>query len=65
VDAGNYSTRMFALAALTRWQHTDPDLGGVRAPEGLAGLPEAEQAAWRALWAEVEVLQKRLWTAPR
>ena len=65
VDAGSYSTRMRALAALTRWQHADPDLGGVRTPEGLAGLPEAEQAAWRALWAEVEALQKRLWTAPR
>ena len=32
------------------------DLAGVREAEALAVLPEAEQAAWKALWAEVDEL---------
>ncbi len=48
---------------LQHWRE-DPDLSGVRDPEALAKLPEAERATWRALWAEVESLEKRLRTTP-
>jgi hypothetical protein len=34
----------------------DADFAGVRGPQRLAQLPEAERAAWRSLWAEVEAL---------
>jgi serine/threonine-protein kinase len=34
----------------------DPELAGVREPDDLAKLPEAERAAWQALWAEVDRL---------
>jgi len=30
-----------------------PDLAGVRGPEALAGLPEAERQPWRTLWRDV------------
>ena len=33
---------------------TDGDLAGVRNPEALAKLPEEEQKAWRAFWAQVD-----------
>jgi eukaryotic-like serine/threonine-protein kinase len=48
---------------LQRWQEA-PDLAGVRDPEALAKLPEAERATWRALWVEVEALEKRLRATP-
>jgi hypothetical protein len=32
---------------------SDPDLAGVRDPDALARLPEAERADWLKLWAEV------------
>jgi Flp pilus assembly protein TadD/serine/threonine protein kinase len=38
---------------LRHWQQ-DPDLAGVRDPDALARLPEAEQEAWRALWSDVQ-----------
>jgi tetratricopeptide (TPR) repeat protein len=41
--------------ALRSWR-ADKALAGVRDEEGLAKLPQAERAAWRALWAEVEKL---------
>jgi hypothetical protein len=31
----------------------DPNFNGVRGPEALGKLPEAERAAWRKLWADV------------
>ncbi len=34
---------------LRLWQ-ADPDLAGVRGPEALAQLPEAERQAWKKLW---------------
>jgi serine/threonine-protein kinase len=40
---------------LQRWK-TDPDLAGLRDPEALKRLPEAEQKACRALWEEVDAL---------
>jgi serine/threonine-protein kinase len=47
-------TRSAATVArvLDRWV-TDPDFVGVREPEQLAKLPEAERPAWQKLWAEV------------
>ena len=47
------------LGTVQGWQQT-PDLAGVRDPEELAKLPEAERRSWQALWAEVETLEKRL-----
>jgi hypothetical protein len=40
---------------LQHWR-SDPDLAGVRDPNELAKLPEHEQTAWRALWADVDAL---------
>src|SRR5262249_13478596 len=37
---------------LKRWL-ADPDLAGLRDPEALAKLPEAERQQWQKLWAEV------------
>jgi hypothetical protein len=34
-------------------------LAGVRDPEALAGLPEAERKEWQAPWADVEALIAR------
>jgi serine/threonine-protein kinase len=31
----------------------DPDFAGVRGPEALARLPEAERQAWQKLWVDV------------
>jgi hypothetical protein len=31
----------------------DPDFAGVRGPEALARLPEAEREPWRTLWDDV------------
>ena len=38
----------------------DPDFNGVRGPEALAKLPEAEREGWRQLWADVAALRKRV-----
>jgi hypothetical protein len=43
---------------LDHWKR-DNDLAGIREPEALAKLPEAEQKEWQALWAEVKALLKR------
>jgi serine/threonine protein kinase/Flp pilus assembly protein TadD len=43
------------LMTLKHWQK-DTDLAGVRDPEPLAKLPEAERKEWQALWAEVDAL---------
>ncbi len=44
---------------LAHWK-VDPDLAGVRDPDALAKLPEAERAAWKALWDHVEALRKKV-----
>jgi serine/threonine protein kinase/tetratricopeptide (TPR) repeat protein len=38
---------------------TEGDLAGVRGPEALRKLPEAEQGDWQKLWEEVEELRQR------
>jgi tetratricopeptide (TPR) repeat protein len=43
---------------LQQWQ-TEPDLAGVREPEALANLPEAERAGWRELWEAVRAVHKK------
>jgi tetratricopeptide (TPR) repeat protein len=50
-----------AANVATSFQHwlTDPDFGGVRGPEQLAKLPEAERPAWQKLWKDVADLLKR------
>jgi tetratricopeptide (TPR) repeat protein len=50
-----------------RMQHwlQDPDFDGVRGPEALARLPEAEHAAWQKLWDDVaQMLAKAQGKAP-
>src|SRR5262249_48111777 len=44
-----------ARKELAHWK-ADPDLAGVREPDALAKLPEAERDAWHALWVEVDRL---------
>jgi serine/threonine protein kinase/tetratricopeptide (TPR) repeat protein len=47
-----------APAVREKMQHwlQDTDFAGVRGPQALAKLPEAERSAWGKLWAEVEEL---------
>jgi tetratricopeptide (TPR) repeat protein/tRNA A-37 threonylcarbamoyl transferase component Bud32 len=47
-----------ARQTLLHWQK-DADLAAVRDPISLARLPEAEQVAWRNLWAQVDALLAR------
>jgi hypothetical protein len=48
---------------LRHWQ-SNRDLAGVRDAKALEVLPEAERAAWRALWAEVDRLLEKSATTP-
>ncbi len=43
---------------LRHWQG-DTDFAGVRGPESLAKLPEAERRQWQALWQDVSVLLRQ------
>jgi tetratricopeptide (TPR) repeat protein/serine/threonine protein kinase len=43
---------------MRHWQH-DNDFAGVRGPEALAGLPEAERQEWQKLWDDVEALRRQ------
>jgi tetratricopeptide (TPR) repeat protein len=54
LGAGAEPARNAARVAqsLQRWL-TDPDFAGVREPEGLARLPEAERQTWHKLWGDV------------
>jgi serine/threonine-protein kinase len=38
----------------------DPDLGGVRATDALANLPDEERMQWEQLWSDVESLLRRV-----
>jgi serine/threonine-protein kinase len=48
---------------MQHWQR-DGDFDGVRGPDALDGLPEAERQEWQDLWQEVEALRKRAATPP-
>jgi tetratricopeptide (TPR) repeat protein len=56
--AGDPKARPQVVTALRPWRD-DPDLAGVRDPEALARLPDAERAAWQRLWADAADLLKR------
>jgi hypothetical protein len=43
---------------MRHWQ-ADLDLAGVRGPEALAKLPEAERQEWQKLWDDVADVLKR------
>jgi serine/threonine-protein kinase len=44
--------RPVVIQKLQHWQR-DPDFNGVRGPDALARLPEAEREGWRKLWDDV------------
>jgi tetratricopeptide (TPR) repeat protein len=48
-----------ALAETMQYWQQDTDFSGVRGPEALARLPEAERLEWQKLWNEVTVLLNR------
>jgi tetratricopeptide (TPR) repeat protein len=52
------ATRAAVQEKMRHWQ-ADTDLAGVRGPEALARLPEAERQAWQTLWNDVAVLLNR------
>jgi hypothetical protein len=43
----------------------DPDFAGMRGPEALGRLPEAERQKWQRLWQEVEDLRQRAVRGPK
>jgi len=43
---------------MQRWQ-VETDFAGVRGPDALAKLPEAERSAWQKLWHDVADALKR------
>jgi hypothetical protein len=55
VGTGKPEVKATVPQTLQHWK-TDTDLAGIRDPDDLAKLPEAEQKACRALWAEVDAL---------
>jgi serine/threonine-protein kinase len=61
---GKPEERIQARWALGHWQ-ADPDLAGVRDPDALATLPEAERDEWRRLWADVAALLKQAEAPPK
>jgi hypothetical protein len=57
-DGGDTKPRQTLARTLVHWK-TDTDLADIRDEAGLAKLPEAEQEAFRSLWAEFGALRKR------
>jgi tetratricopeptide (TPR) repeat protein len=55
VASGPPQAKAFIAQTLKHWQE-DTDLAGIRNAKALDALPEAERAAWRALWADVAAL---------
>jgi superkiller protein 3 len=58
VDKGPPQERTLVQRTLRHWQK-NPDLAALRDPGALAQLPEAERAACRKLWSDVEALLAR------
>ena len=48
-----------SVAAEFRHRQADAALAGVRDPDALAKLPEAERKDWQSLWADVDALLRR------
>jgi serine/threonine-protein kinase len=57
-ESGNSKALEAVRGALHHWQE-DAELAGIRDAAELAMLPEAEQAEWKKLWADVDALLKR------
>ena len=58
LQSGAATARTRVQQILAQWR-VERDLARVRDPDALAKLPEVEQKAWRALWTEVDALEKR------
>jgi tetratricopeptide (TPR) repeat protein len=58
LDKKSGQDRRSVVRVLEYWK-VDRDLAGVRDGDALAKLPEADQKAWRAFWAEVDALLKK------
>jgi tetratricopeptide (TPR) repeat protein len=58
LDSADAQARLVVLQTLEHWR-ADSDLAGIRDPDALAQLPEAERAPWRSLWANVDALLAR------
>ena len=58
LESGPSRARPAIIEVLNHWKQ-DSDLASVRDALALAKLPEEEQKAWRALWAEVQSLLER------
>jgi hypothetical protein len=58
VEKGPPQERTLVQRKLQHWQK-DPALAGLRDPDALAKLPEAEREACRKLWADVDALLQR------
>jgi serine/threonine protein kinase len=61
-ESGPEADRTASQRWLRRWQQ-DPDLEGVRSPDSLDKLPEAERTAWRKFWSQVAAVT-RLYLGP-
>jgi tetratricopeptide (TPR) repeat protein/tRNA A-37 threonylcarbamoyl transferase component Bud32 len=55
IDSGTAGPRTRVARTLTHWRE-DTELAGIRDTKALEALPDAERAAWRALWASVDAL---------
>jgi hypothetical protein len=54
-EADNAQSKANVIRMLQHWL-MDPDFAGVRGPEALARLPEAERQTWHKLWGDVRNL---------
>jgi hypothetical protein len=55
----NPAVKQVIQQRLVYWQR-DPDLASVREPQALDRLPDNENAAWQALWRDVDELLSRV-----
>ena len=58
VESGPPQAKAFIAQTLKHWQE-DTDLAGVRGDNAIEALPQADRAAWRALWADVSALLEK------
>jgi tetratricopeptide (TPR) repeat protein len=58
LDQGPAQARPAAVPQLQHWRE-DPDFAGVRGPDALAKLPEAERQGWGKLWDDVAETLRR------
>ncbi len=55
LQSGDSEAQELVTRNLARWA-ADPNLKGVRDPEDLAALSEAEREGWALFWTEVSTL---------